>query len=348
MVRRAGNGVPGVRSVRSVRSAAVAAIAAVAAAAGLAACGSFEREDVVIDMRVLAMRASVPDQLVDIDLADPPQPADLLAQLVPSTMCALIADPARDRRVRWSMTLCLLDGDQRCGSDARLLLASGLAEDPEAARPEPELCATIQPDGNLLGILLEAVDEADVLAALGGFEYGVSLAVRGEDEDPAQDQLAGKRVRLTPRFPAARTASKNPSLARLDAAIDDGEPFALPPGRCVDQAAPPELRPEQTVRISPIEAPGAREVYVVPRLDGGSQTFTESLTYQWLASAGGFSSGSTGGPRDLAGNPAPLFTDYKAPKAKDLTGPTDVQIWVVQRDERLGVQWYEACVRVVP
>jgi hypothetical protein len=25
-----------------------------------------------------------------------------------------------------------------------------------------------------------------------------------------------------------------------------------------------------------------------------------------------------------------------------------VTIWIVQRDERLGVHWYEACVRVTP
>ena len=50
----------------------------------------------------------------------------------------------------------------------------------------------------------------------------------------------------------------------------------------------------------------------------------------------------------MAGNPPPLFTDYKAPAAKDVPVPTDVAIWVVQRDERLGSVWYEACVRVVP
>ena len=87
---------------------------------------------------------------------------------------------------------------------------------------------------------------------------------------------------------------------------------------------------------------------MVPTLDGKSQTFTESLTYQWIASSGGFSSGSTGGPRDVSGNPAPLQSDYESPAAEDLMGPEDVTIWIIQRDERLGVQWYEACIRVVP
>jgi hypothetical protein len=333
--------------VTAATTAAATLALALAAATGLSACASFESEDIVLDMRVLAMRASAPEQVIDVDIENPPQPADLLDQLVPAEMCALVADPARDQRIRWSMTLCVLDSDQRCDSEAMLKLASGIAEDPDTAQPAPRMCATVVPDGILLGVLLEAAED-DQLAALGGIEYGISLAVGGEGDDPALDQFAGKRMRVVPRIPAARSANTNPSLMQLEASIEGGEPFALPPGRCVEQAAPIELRPAQEMRITPIEAPGAREVYVVPRLDGEQQTFTESLTYQWLASAGSVSSGSTGGPRDVAGNPAPLFTDYKAPKAEDLSGPTDVSLWIIQRDERLGATWYEGCVRVVP
>jgi hypothetical protein len=84
----------------------------------------------------------------------------------------------------------------------------------------------------------------------------------------------------------------------------------------------------------------------VPTLDGHSETFTESLTYQWIASAGGFSRGTTGGPRDLSGNPPPLFSDFKSPSALDLDGSGLISLWIIQRDERLGVQWYEACLHV--
>ena len=79
-----------------------------------------------------------------------------------------------------------------------------------------------------------------------------------------------------------------------------------------------------------------------------TRMFTESLTYQWLATAGNYSSGRTGGPRDAFGNDAPLFTDWTAPKAEDLEGPTNVELWFIQRDERLGLAWYEGCLRVVP
>lgn len=324
--------------------------AALAIACG-AACASFESAEVVLDTRVLAMRADLPEQILDLDPASPPTAEELLAQLQPTEVCALVADPARERRVRWTMTLCALDSDQRCSSRVTQVIASGLAEDPELARPAPALCATIQPDLTLLAIVLDVL-EGDDLAGLGGIEYGVSLVVRGEDEPEALDQYAGKRLRVLPRIPAARTANVNPALTRLEGQIDGDARFELPRVRCADAAATatplPELRARQRLRIHPIEAPGAREVYVVPRLDGQEQTFTESLTYQWLAGIGGFSSGNTGGPRDVSGAPPPLFTDYRAPPAKEITQLTDVPLWLVQRDERLGAAWVETCVRVAP
>lgn len=188
---------------------------------------------------------------------------------------------------------------------------------------------------------------------IAGLDYGVVLSVGGEGDDPALDQKAGKTLRVSARIPATVTANTNPTLDGFDAEayLSDGtraEPVTLPMGRCVDQTAPLELVPTQKVRITPIEPATARETYVVPTIDGNGATFTESLTYQWLAGAGGFSSGSTGGPRDVSGNPAPLFTEYRAPRAEDLDGPTEIPLWIVQRDERLGATWFETCVRVVP
>jgi hypothetical protein len=174
------------------------------------------------------------------------------------------------------------------------------------------------------------------------------LRIGGEDADRDLDQYAAKSLRVVPRIPPAVTANTNPQIDHIDATIGDGAPVTLPLVRCAENPAPLALAPATKLRLSPIEPDGARETYVVPTLDGKSQTFTESLTYQWVASTGGFSSGSTGGPRDVSGNPAPLFTDYKAPAAADLDGPTDVSVWIIQRDERLGVRWYEACIRVAP
>lgn len=319
----------------------------------LTACASFESEDIVLDLRVLAMSADVPDQVIDIDVSGgEPQPQDLLDQLVPSTMCALVADPTENRRLRYTMTLCQRCDEGCCEGGLQFPLTEGVLEDPELAVPAPAMCATVEPNSKLLGLLLEIFND-DIFRGIAGIDYGVVISVGGEGADPALDQIGGKTLRVNPRFPAEVSANTNPTLDGFDAEPyrEDGtrfEALSLPMGRCVDQTAPLELVPTQKVRITPIEPDGVRETYVVPTIDGMGATFTEALTYQWLAGAGGFSSGSTGGGRDFSGSPAPLFTEYRAPRAEDLDGPTDIPLWVVQRDERLGARWYETCIRVVP
>ncbi len=220
-------------------------------------------------------------------------------------------------------------------------------DDPETATSPPAICGTVTPNANLLGVLLDTLD-GDQLRGLGGIDYLVQLTVGGVDADPALDLYAAKNLRVAPRIPAAREPNHNPNLDRIEATMDGGPPTTLGTGRCID--GPPTLivKPRDEVRLTPIEPADAREPYVVPTLDGQGRMFTESLTYQWVASAGGFSSGSTGGPRDITGNPQPLFSDWKAPSAEDLDGPLDVSLWIIQRDERLGVTWFQSCIRVVP
>ena len=314
----------------------------------LAACGSFEDEDIVIDTRVLAMSATVPDQVLDIDLENPQSDTDLLAMMKPSRMCALVADPSRDRRLRWSMTLCTLNNDERCYGP-RSMLGSGMSADPEttADKAATQICADIPVDGNLLGVIRHAF-ENDEFSGLAGLEYGVSMTVGGEDVDPSLDLYAGKSLIVAPRIPMERSANKNPDLDRIEITIDSGEPIALSLGRCIDLTDKIVVSPRALVRFIPIESVTTRETYVVPTVDGQSQQFTEAPTYQWAAGQGSFSSGSTGGPRDFAGNPAPLFTDWRAPNAEDVGQGIDVPFWIVQRDERLGATWYEACLRVMP
>jgi hypothetical protein len=331
---------------RPIRRGSSAVAWAVACAAG--GCGSFQDPDIVIDLRVLAIRAEPPEQVLDVDLSRPPDPGELLAQLVPTEVCALVADPALDRRLLWSMTMCPLTLDDRCDDDRpQIVLGGGLLDDPDTTVPAPALCVTVAPDGNLLAVLADVLDN-DSFQGLGGLDYAVELRIGGENGDRALDQYATKTLRVSPRIPAGRAANHNPALDHVDAILDDGAPAVLPLGRCPENPAPYALAPGTRLRLLPVEPDGAREVYVVPTLDGRSESFTESLTYQWIASTGGYSSGSTGGPRDLSGNPAPLFSDYRSPAASDLDGPTDVSLWIVQRDERLGVRWYESCIRVAP
>ena len=318
---------------------------------GLAACGSFEDPNVVIDLRVLAMAATPPDQVFDIDLAEPPDPAVLLAQVKSTRVCALVADPGLERGLAWSMQACQFNSraPDRCNPDGRhIALGGGVIGDPDTATVMAPLCVTVEPTPELL-LLVSDIVSGDSLRGLGGIDFHVVLRIGGEFDDRATDELAIKAIRLAPRIPAERTANKNPALDQLASLqVPNTSSVSLPLGGCGDPSARYFMRAGERLQITPVEAAGAHEVYVVPTLDGRSQTFTESLTYQWIASAGGFSSGSTGGPRDLAGNPAPIASEYRAPRAGDITEPTDVTLWVIQRDERLGLAWYEACVEIDP
>lgn len=319
-------------------------------AAVLAGCTSFPDPDIVVDLRVLGMAADRPEQVVDVDLSDPQMPAELAMQLVPTQVCALIADPGFERRLRYTLTLCPYGDYYRCDQNVNVPIGSGTIADPDTTSPAPSLCAPVPAGQQLLGVLLQTL-KGDQLGGLGGIDYMVGLSIGGEDADPALDLFASKALRVAPRIPAARRANVNPSLDAahpLDARVNDADPEPFLPKRCADAAPALRVRAGDTVRLAPIEAAGAREDYVTPTLDGAGRMFTETLTYQWVASAGGFSAGSTGGPRDIAGNAAPLFTDWRAPNARDLGGPTNVSLWVIQRDERYGVAWYEGCVGVDP
>ncbi|HET9627140.1 MAG TPA: hypothetical protein VFP84_37530 [Kofleriaceae bacterium] len=330
-------------------------IRALAIAALLVGCGTFQDPNVVVDLRVLAVQASPPDQVIDIDITKPPSPADVLAQLVTTQVCALVADPGADRRLTWQMSICPFGANatgERCADPAKtVVVAAGSIDDPDTTVPQPMLCGAVPADASLLGVLLDALADAD-FGGLGGIDYNLELRVSAEGapiDDPDTTVFTSKTLRVVPRIPATITANHNPTIDHVDMAIAGrAGATALPLQRCVENPAPPEVPPATKIRLTPAEPDGARETYVAATIDGKGQTFTESLTYQWTASAGSFSKGKTGGPHQLSGQPAPLFTDFKTPAAGDLDGPTDLTIWIVQRDERLGVQWYEGCVRAMP
>jgi len=317
-------------------------------ACALAACGKFQDPNIVVDLRVIGMTTTVPEQVIDVDIANPQPPVDLLQQLGPSDVCALVADPNFDgRRLRWTMTLCPVTSTDRCDlSEPHAQIGSGLIDDPDITVPEPKLCATVEPDGNLLGVVTYALNN-DVLHGLEGEAYAVQLVVGGEGADPSLDLYASKSLQVIADYPAGREPNHNPTLTEIDATLPDADaPIPLPLGRCVDQTAPLEVAPGTKIRLTPVEPDGVRETYDVIKLDGTLAMFTENITYQWTAGAGGFSDGNTGGPHDPFGNEPPLFSDFTAPK--DIDAQMDVPIWIVQRDERLGAAIYESCIRVTP
>jgi hypothetical protein len=321
----------------------------------VAACANFQDPDIVVDLRVLSIVAEPANQVVDISGSS--SEADILAQLVPTTVCALTSDPSFNGGLNWTMTMCNLATDDRCtdgtndGSaiSPQIFVGSGTIADPDTTSPEPQLCGTIQPNGDLVSVLLNYI-ENDPLMGLGGVDYGLLLEVGDVGSDPANDQFGAKTLQVMPRIPANVTQNHNPTISGMTAAVDGNGSANLPLVRCADLAAtnttPLMVNTDDVVRFTPIEPPGIHEVYVVPTIDGGSQTFTEAISYQWNAGSGSFSDDSTGGPVDVFGNTPPLYTDWTAPDS--VSGVTDVPLFLIQRDDRLGEAWFEACIRVMP
>ncbi|MDX2091622.1 MAG: hypothetical protein SFX73_27425 [Kofleriaceae bacterium] len=320
----------------------------------LAGCGVFEEPSIVIDLRVIGVVADPPEQVIDVDLAQP-MPSEIIDALEITDITAWVADPRRTRQLRWSMTLCLVDQQGRC--DLTLPhqeLGSGLLEDPDehtsAQRPSASIVPSGYPD-TLLAMLQKAI-EANPVQALGGIDLTVMLRVGGVDEPPENDLYAAKLVRYSPNYPVGRkeTVNKNPTIQTLDAArVGSGGDVDINERRCADPLEPGELATSlneaASVTLFPIESADTRQMYVAPTLDGGAIMLEETVSYQWLAETGSWSDETTGGGRDILGNQSLLGSDWTSPRSVP-TNEYPVRIWMIQRDERLGVNVYETCILV--
>ena len=318
-----------------------------------AACTDFEDPQVVIDMRILAMRADPPEILVPYDPAEPTR-VDL-ADLAPIQVCVLVADPTEQRGLTWSMSLCPPTGSGRCRGNVPIFdLGGGTVGDPETSEEPVSMCAVVEPNADLLTVLAEALS-ADDLAGFGGISAQVTAQLGPEGRGGAgdDDTLFGfKRLRYSPELPADRVANTNPTVNRFVGARrptgERGLDFDIPIGRC-GEIEPFTVAPGERVALLPDEPAGVREEYAVPTFDGGERHFTENLTYQWHSTEGKWSPFESGGTIDVAGNEPPLDSTWTAPDDAELIGDgLDVRIWIVQRDERGGQTWYESCARVVP
>jgi hypothetical protein len=336
---------------RALASIAGVIAGVIAGALALAACGSFEDPSIVLDLRVLAVTVDPPEQVVPFD----PQNPMSLPELADFEVCTLVADPGATRGLSWSLTVCPRVGNLRCDPERPSFLAGeGHVDDPDEAATPQQLCATVRAGAPLLAVLRDQI-EHDNLQGFGGIDLNLSLRVQPDGAPAAEAVYSGKAARFSAKLPAERVANTNPTLAEIETSRvgTAGDPFPLPLGRCVDQAAPLELPVGRSLHFLPVEPDGVREDYVVPTFEGGSRRFTENLSYQWLAGGGDWTRGNTGGTRDGAGNPPPLDTAWETPSQAQLdergaTLPLDVPLWLIQRDERGGTAWFESCVRVIP
>jgi len=305
----------------------------------LASCTTFEDPTLVIDLRVLAMTAEPPEQIVDLDLANP-DVVGVIDQLQPSIVCATVADPARAAALRWSMRACLFDNGRCDPTRPSFEIAKGEAQDPEAS--VSPICAPIVPSLKLVSLLVDAFS-SDPFSGAAGLTYAIELELRPEGAPDDQAIFASKELHVTARFPEDRVANHNPTLAEIQLQSPDLEVPLLV--SCAAGAPRPVYRPRQQVTLFPVELGDTRETYPVAAIDGTFERLDETITYQWLTTAGSLADEFTGGPRDFLGNQARLGTDWTAP---DVSSAGDVQLWMIQRDERGGGSVYPICIAVAP
>lgn len=324
----------------------------------LAGCASFEDPTIVLDLRVLGIETTPPEQVLDIDPERPPTIDELIAQLQTVRVRALVAEPDSDTELTWTMTACLLDEDEENGrcdpAKPAFEFAGGTLLDPEsfttgtpckgdAGEDGGTVCGLLEPDNRLVQLLLAALD-GDVTGGLGGIDIGISLRVRDSFIDPPAETFAEKRVRFAPRIPVERSANNNPNIDELLLGRG-GFGAEVVKSHCLEAGAVNEVRGGETITLFPVSRETDKEEFVLPTLDGGSERFTEYLTYQWIATDGSFVDEITGGPPDVFGNVRLDGTEWVAP---DVASDRYVTVWVIQRDSRLGVRWRQACIKVEP
>ena len=324
------------------RALPTTALLALAVAGGCTS--NFEDPSIVLDLRMLAAYTEPAEVIVPVD-ADPES-----IEVPDIRVCALVADPGASRDLAFEMVACAPTDSLRCDEpdEPFIQFDSGTVADPEEAPAAVELCGTLRGSPLLIDVVRQSV-ENDPLLGFSSIAVQLEIFVKPSGGADADGIFGAKRAFFGAQLPAERVANTNPTLDAITLTRDgETEPSeTVVARRCADaEAAPLIAAPGEVLQLEPVEPDGVREDYVLPTLDGGAREFTENLSYAWFSTAGEWSHETTGGPKDPVGNVPLLYTQWTAPD--DITESLDVDMWLVQRDERGGLAWFEMCVRVDP
>lgn len=294
-----------------------------------AGCGTLDSPDLVHDLRVLAMRSEPAEQVFALpvypDGGGVDGGLDLAAALAgitlePITVRALIADPdGGGRTLHYQYAICakLADGG-RC--DLTQPDAYGISE------------GDLTPDGGWGEVSVTFTPKLELLAsaieqdAFHGFDF-LPVPVQLQVTAGADEAWAFKRLVFSYVFAGQPVPppNANPYIPLL---LLDGEPWSVAP--------PPTLVDRRGHDVLPLIPDGGEEPYTRATFEGGSIAFRESWRYSFLATAGAFSSFSTGGQSSVVGSDNPIDSSW-APIDSD--GPQRVTYFVVVRDGRGGEGW---------
>jgi hypothetical protein len=315
-----------------MRKPRTAALAGAALAVAAACSGNLDTPDRVHDLRLLAVRADPPEEVIAvISLPDggvfPALVDGGLPSLAPVGLTVLIADPdGGGRSVSWQMSVCAaLDNDAggRCTTDSpgySMIGTGAIVVQDVGAEPT----ATFQPD---FGFLATALAN-DPYHGFGGLQVPVEVDISAGDES-----VAGiKRVVFTLASGELPAPNQNPGL--LGVTLNDAgwDPDA---GVTLSGTVSKGNKTSGTNTVAPVPDPSLIETYTRPTFQGGTVTLTESWRYDFYTTGGTFGPASTGGAR--TGQTDVDITSNWTPLAGEVSGP--VVVWIVVTDGRGGETW---------
>jgi hypothetical protein len=286
---------------------------------------SFQSSEVVVDLRVLGIKAEPPEALVDgsIDAG-----GNLTVTAVEDiTVTALLFDPVHPSQAASVLpTLCLPSDGVRCGPSA-IDLTTVLG-----AQPQVSFSLSHQVKGSQLAqlqqLLIAAVKD-DKLKGFGGIKVQLMLSV--DTQDPAGVQTALKTLLFSPRTEAGNpNKNHNPTatglkLIELD---NDSELGRVAVGETLN------LKLGVQVGLRPLLADGSIEEYDTFDLQGKQVHLREDLSWSFYTTEGGdLDRGSADEPLAGVADPPAGLVRFTAVRAGQGT------LWAVVRDGRGGSSW---------
>jgi hypothetical protein len=319
-------------------------------ALALVACGELDTADRVHDLRLLAMRAEPPEQVLPVAFLpdggvvaypSPDGGAPRVPPLAPVTVTALVADPlGAGREVTYRFSTCAqLESDtRRCTEDSPRyrVLAEG-AVTPSELGGEPSV--TFTPSYALIGDIVRR----DGLHGFGGINLPVQIEISAGEESVVGFKRVAFQFGPRPLPPP----NQNPVFQGLDyngaTWAEDATPQFLAterpareiPGTGTETDGGTQVGSN---RVTPRVDPARFEEYDRPTFDGPPVHFIESWRYNFHATQGTFSPAATGGGGNATtGNDSSTASSWNTLPGQTTAGP--MTVWVVVRDGRGGESW---------
>jgi hypothetical protein len=295
------------------------------AAASLGACTpSFQASEVVVDLRVLGIKADPPEALVDTVQANGTLTVTGVEDV---TVTALLADPLHvPASASVLPTVCLPSDGARCGPTA-IDLSSVVGPPPEVSF---SLSHQIKGDqlAALQALLLAAVKDDKLKGAFG---IKVQLMLSVDTQDPAGLQTALKTLVFSPRKADGNpNKNHNPTATGLKIIElnNHTETGRLAPGEALS------LKLGVQVGLRPLLADGSIEEYDTYDLQGNLVHLSENLSWSFYTTEGGdLDRSSADEPLAGVGDPPAGLVRFEAGRAGQGT------LWLVVRDGRGGTAW---------